>query len=230
MIKSALKSGYVKLGGHAKRADMGTPQGSNLSPVLCNIYLHKLDEFMEQTCEEQSKGNRRRQNPEYTKTTKILNEMAQDRPNIARKLELRKSKTKIRSTDPYDEKYIRVRYVRYADDFIISILGPIKLAKEIRDKTGEWLKNTLQLELNEGKTIITEAKKKPAHFLGTEIRIRSPEQKPVKRITKTGPKTVGTSPRMDLHAPIEQIIKRLENKFFLKRSPSSRSVIPTGVK
>lgn len=67
LIKSALKAGYFELGQLHDNINVGTPQGSILSPILCNIYLHELDKFMEKIKGEYDAGTRRKNTPEYMK-------------------------------------------------------------------------------------------------------------------------------------------------------------------
>jgi len=43
LIQSSLAAGHIQMGGIRKKSLLGTPQGSILSPLLCNIYMHELD-------------------------------------------------------------------------------------------------------------------------------------------------------------------------------------------
>jgi hypothetical protein len=54
-----------------------------------------------------------------------------------------------------DENYRNCKYIRYADDFLIGILGPRTMAVEIRDRVNTFLKNELKINLNLEKTKIT---------------------------------------------------------------------------
>ncbi|MGQ2964128.1 MAG: reverse transcriptase/maturase family protein, partial [Agrobacterium sp.] len=65
LIKSGLKAGYILLGKKVTNEKVGTPQGSVLSPLLANIYLHELDCFMEDLTKQHTKGETRKRNPEY---------------------------------------------------------------------------------------------------------------------------------------------------------------------
>ena len=48
IIREFLKAGYQDLDEARKDSLAGTPQGGIVSPILANIYLHELDEFVEQ--------------------------------------------------------------------------------------------------------------------------------------------------------------------------------------
>lgn len=82
-----------------------------------------------------------------------------------------KERFKVPYTDPFDKNFRRIQYTRYADDFLIGIIGNKEDAKEIKSKIKEFLSDTLKLELSEEKTLITHSQKK-AHFLGYDIYVR----------------------------------------------------------
>ena len=66
LIWKLLRAG-VEINKKLERTKMGTPQGGILSPLLANIYLHELDEFITNlsTQTSSSNNNSRRENPEY---------------------------------------------------------------------------------------------------------------------------------------------------------------------
>lgn len=222
LIRSGLNVGYVELGGIAEKALMGTPQGSVLSPLLCNIFLHELDKYMNDLSAEYDKGVKRRQNPTYTA---ILNKMAKQ--NLSGKIQLRKELRKFPIGDPMDPHFVRIRYVRYADDFLISIIGPYSLAIEIKNKVSQFLEDNLGLEMNQAKTLITKASQTPAHFLGANIIWRNPSEKKVV-INKHKKKTRITA-RMGLLAPLDKLIKKLVERGFAKWNPNG-TIKPIGLK
>ena len=224
LIKSALKAGFVDMGQLSAQADVGTPQGSVLSPLLCNIYLHELDLFMNTLAENTNKGKRRRQNPPYTK---ILNRIAKT-ADTKEKHRLSKQLRKYPSRDPMDENFIRVKYIRYADDFIVSVLGPYALAETIKQNISTFLKQELKMDLSESKTTITEVAVKAARFLGTEIEVRRPKQKPI-LLAKSGRKT-RVSPRISFHAPLKDIFEKLKARGFIKWARDGKTAMPTAVK
>lgn len=190
LIRNSLKAGHVELGkdGDASLRDMtGTPQGSVLSPLLCNIYLHELDKHMREISNEYDKGDSRRKSPAYTRIrgshaigkAKSLRakkgwEMSSPIPGMREKIShpqlLRQQLRQIRAKDMMDPNFVRVRYVRYADDFLISVIGPRSLALEIKERVSQFLAENLGLQMNEAKTSITNASQHTASFLGTYIR------------------------------------------------------------
>lgn len=145
LIKSGLKAGYVEIGGTAERASKGTPQKSVLSPLLCNVFLYELDLFMEDIRHEYSKGTRRRQDPRYTAF------LIAARTEPKEKLKLKQKLRRLPAGDPMDSNFSRVRYIRYPDDFIISVTGPYSLAIKIKELVSVFLKEELGLHMNQSK-------------------------------------------------------------------------------
>ena len=70
-----------------------------------------------------------------------------------------------------DPGYRRLKYTRYADDHIIGFTGPKAEAEEIKARLAEFLRETLGLELNQDKTLITHARTQRARFLGYDISV-----------------------------------------------------------
>jgi hypothetical protein len=88
---------------------------------------------------------------------------------------------KMPSVDPNDPNYKRLTYVRYADDFMLGIIGSKSDAQEIKRNIGEFLKDSLKLKLSEEKTLITSATQDAAKFLGYEIKNQTSNTKLSKR-------------------------------------------------
>lgn len=74
------------------------------------------------------------------------------------------------SLDTRDPNFVRIKYVRYADDWLIGVIGSHELAEEIKDRVGKFLKDKLALTLSQEKTKITNARMEEAEFLGYRIR------------------------------------------------------------
>lgn len=152
--------------------NLGTPQGNILSPLLCNIYLHELDMFMEKTIEKYKKGTQATRNPEYYQMTlpteaewRLPDHVRRNRVRARRKMAREK---KIKPTI-LDDNFTRVKYVRYADDFIVGVRGPKELTIKIKKEVEFFIKSSLHLEINQEKTKTTNTYHEKAKFLGMLI-------------------------------------------------------------
>ena len=180
LIRKFLNAGYIEDWVYHKTYS-GTPQGGIISPILANIYLDKLDKYMQEYILKFNKGKDRKRNPEYRK-------LEVKRRNLVEKLKKAESKADkdiilkdIRQVEmerrnvpyslPMDENYKRMQYVRYADDFLIGVIGSKKDCEKIKKDIAEFLFQKLGLELSQEKTLITHGQKK-AHFLGYSIYVR----------------------------------------------------------
>jgi group II intron reverse transcriptase/maturase len=150
----------------------GAPQGGVLSPLLSNIYLHRLDTFVEQVLiPEYNRGAERVKNPAYRKVQKAMIR-ARERGDRAEARSLRKQLRSLPSKDIHDPGYRRLRYCRYADDHLLGFAGPKSEAEEIKRRLWQFLRDELKLELSEEKTLITHARTSAARFLGYEITVQ----------------------------------------------------------
>ncbi len=167
LIRQMLKAGYLE-DWRYQATYSGTPQGGIVSPILANIVLNELDNFVEtQLFPAYNKGERRRIHPEYQRISgRIRYARKKGRWETVRELE--QQRRQLPSGDPNDSNYRRIRYCRYADDFIIGYSGTRKGALEIKEKIKAFLK-TIKLELSEEKTLITHATTGKARFLGYDI-------------------------------------------------------------
>ncbi len=168
LVRNMLRAGYLEDWEYHETLS-GCPQGGVVSPVLSNIYLHKLDEFAERELIPQyTRGARRETNPEY-KRVKDRMGYARIHGKRAAARDLGKQLRTLPSSDPMDPGYRRLRYVRYADDHILGFTGPKAEAEEIKAELARFLRETLGLELSREKTLITHARTQPARFLGYDI-------------------------------------------------------------
>ncbi len=78
---------------------------------------------------------------------------------------------RIPSRDPNDPNFRRLWYTRYADDFLLGLVGSKSEAVEIKQKIANFLGEQLHLELNQDKTLVTHARCGQANFLGYEIHV-----------------------------------------------------------
>ncbi|HEX5302364.1 MAG TPA: reverse transcriptase/maturase family protein [Streptosporangiaceae bacterium] len=168
LIRNMLKAGYLDDWQYRDTLS-GVPQGGVVSPVLSNIYLHKLDEFVERELTPRyTRGEHRKRNPEYW-AVKIRHRTAHRRGDRGQARDLARQARSIPSGDPMDPGYRRLYYCRYADDHLLGFIGPRAEAEQIRAELAVFLRETLKLELNAGKTLITHARTRAARFLGYEI-------------------------------------------------------------
>jgi group II intron reverse transcriptase/maturase len=171
LIRNMLKAGYMEEWDYHDTLS-GVPQGGVVSPVLSNIYLHKLDEFVGQELIPQyTRGALRAANPAYRQADALLRR-ARRRGDRAEARRLALKMRTLPSTDPMDPGYRRLRYLRYADDHLLGFTGPKAEAEEIKARLAAFLRETLGLELNAAKTLITHARTQRARFLGYDIAIQ----------------------------------------------------------
>ena len=180
LIRKFLNAGYLE-DWILHRTYSGTVQGGIISPILANIYLDKLDKYMEEYIQNFDKGNRRLRNPEARvlegrkmTVTKNLKKEKDETKRTALQKEIREIEKK-RVLIPYgvemDDTYKRLKYVRYADDFLIGVIGSKEDCKEIKENIKQFLAEKLKLELSDEKTLITHGTK-PAKFLGFDVYVR----------------------------------------------------------
>lgn len=123
------------------------------------------------------------------------------------------------STVHNDPDTIRLKYVRYADDWLLAIDGPCALAQRFKSETTKFFKEELLLNLNADKTAIKNARQEGTHFLGTDISIGTKEDI-VRRAKPPRGKTlvkrrVPTSHITRMKMPIQNVLKRLRDSGFL---------------
>lgn len=225
LINKILNAGYVldsefkKRKSKAKvfRPNVGTPQGIVLSPIFSNIVLHELDLFIEEDLRSKySIGKQRKANLEYRK----LRYRIKSEKDLKKRKKLINECLKIPSKDFHDLNFKRLHYIRYADDWIILLAGSYQDAITIRSKVSDKLQS-LGLTLNLDKTQITSLRNKKCRFLGVDFFIRKNTDKyfkPTRLIKKNTSIQQRFAPRIILHAPIQELLVKLKNFGFVKRS------------
>ena len=212
-----LKAGYMEDWNYHNTYS-GTPQGSIISPILANIYMNELDSYMAEYAEKFNCGNRRKINPAFKKKLDVcrvkeqrlkrnLSKMSEEEKEglIAEIRELRRSLKSIPYSDQMDDSYKRLCYIRYADDFLIGVIGSKEDAEQIKQDVGCFIRDKLHLEMSEEKTLITHGHD-AAKFLGYEVTIAKGEHN---KKTKTGATRRVNNGKVLLYVPHDKWVKRL---------------------
>lgn len=212
-----LKAGYMEDWNYHNTYS-GTPQGSIISPILANIYMNELDNYMQEYANRFNCGERRKINPAFKKKLDICRGKEQRLKRNAAKMsdeekerltaeikELRRSLRSMPYSDQMDENYKRVFYVRYADDFLIGVIGSKADAEQIKKDVGSFIHENLHLEMSEEKTLITHGHNF-AKFLGYEITV---SKDGFNKKTKTGFTRRVNSGKVLLYVPHDKWLKRL---------------------
>jgi group II intron reverse transcriptase/maturase len=214
LIRKFLNAGYIEDWKFHKTFS-GTPQGGLISPILANIYLDQLDKYIEQYVVSFDTGKRRTSNPAYfklkTEKCTLIRRISKGKHEYLKPVRLQRIKeieAEIRlvsSTNEMDIGYRRLKYVRYADDFIIGVIGSRKDCEKIKGDIKTFLSEKLDLTLSDEKTLITHAQR-PARFLGYDVHVRKSNH--VKR-NKLGHIRRAYNSKVVLRMPIEAVRKKL---------------------
>lgn len=180
LIHNALISGVMENWTY-HRTYSGTPQGGIISPLLANIYLHEFDLFMEQKIENFDKDKKGEEFMKVCSESTVFKNVKRlddrnghqswdDRESLIKTIKKTERKqTVFPSITPVDIDDNRMKYVRYAGDFVIGIAGSKGSARVVKEMIKDFFKQELHLELSEEKTFITHLKKS-IPFLGYEFR------------------------------------------------------------
>jgi len=170
LIENLLKAGYMEDWRYYDTLS-GVPRGGIMSPLMANIYLNEVDRFVEDTLiPAYTRGNERKRNPDYIRCCRLI-DRAKSRNDFDEVKRLRRERRNLMSVKPVDPDHRRLRYIRYADDFLLGFVGPRNEAEEIRQRLSEFLEQHLKLTLSPEKTLITHAVDDQAKFLGYEISV-----------------------------------------------------------
>ena len=209
LIWKALKAGYLE-GATQVNSLAGTPQGSIVSPILANIYLHEFDLWVADFRGRYETGKVKRVNPVYNSIVK------QRKKLLAKGASKQSPEMTARDNDP---GFVRIKYIRYADDWLTAIDGPNWLAKRFKEEATAFFRDRLKLELSLEKTHIRQARTETAKFLGTLITIGSGDETGVHRkiVDKNGlvfMRRIPVAHITYMFAPKAELLKRLEERGF----------------
>lgn len=215
-----LKAGYME-GWKYNATYSGTPQGGIVSPIFANIYLHELDKFAKTLAENFNKPAKQKYTDEYNA---VRREMERAKSHLKKatgdkKAELLKRKNELRAkllkTPSKSQTDKKLKYVRYADDFLIGVNGSREDCGLLKQMLSEFISGTLKMELSEEKTLITHSNEY-ARFLGYDVRVRRNGQ--IKPAGKDGVKRT-LSNVVELNIPLDdKIIKFLFNKGVIRQN------------
>ena len=195
LIYKVLRSRYDRNINNKKRCQkIGLSHKGIMSPILANIYLHEFDRFLSKMIVSFDKENKRKKNFEYTKM------------NCTSKFDSKNTLSLLGK----DKIFKRIRYTRYADNFLIGVIGSKEDCFQIRKDLSELLKAKFKLTLDLDKTKISHASTDGAYFLEHNIYISSVNRQKVIYLQRESPKRL-TEPvgRPIINAPIDKIIRRL---------------------
>lgn len=227
-----VKAGYIEWDTNNKKyvtSDVGVPQGGIISPLLSNLILHELDSYIEEKVNSYGEkvGKKSLMNPVYQKATRKIKSLRRQLINVKKgsekfweiKKQIRRALTaqrKISSLVPHPQEPTQIKYVRYADDWVLGVWGKKKVAVQLKSEIQQKLED-LKLELSMEKTLITNVRTGRAKFLGTIIEKNASNRGNI--FTKDKWNKVRRIPagNIRLSAPIALIVKRLEDKGFLER-------------
>ncbi|MDN3567456.1 group II intron reverse transcriptase/maturase [Paeniroseomonas aquatica] len=192
----------------------GTPQGGIVSPILANVYLHELDMHMEALMAGFNRGKVRRATPLAKNLSELarhrrrkIDALGDDEASTVRKKqllteieELIARRNAVPASDPHDPTFRRMQYMRYADDFLIGMVGTREEALATLENVRRFLKDTLHLDVAEDKTRVVPASE-GVMFLGYTIKTKTGSRE-TKRVSGNATyKIRSPSDRITLSAP-----------------------------
>lgn len=194
-----------------EKTTLGIPQGGILSPILCNIVLHRFDEYMQKQIAKYNQGKRRGHNREYQR----LEYQRRKSKSMSERRRLLTEMRNIGKVNKFDPNFKRMKYIRYADDFVILTIGTKDEAVMIRHNIKEFLSANCGVTLNKEKTIITNLRDDNFHFLGADIKKL---QRNTTFIRDRGNKRTLATGRLLIRAPKNSLLKKLKDTEFIRQN------------
>ena len=207
-----VKAGYINNERMESHSITGVFQGGILSSLLSNIYLHKLDIFIENLKEKYNSKKKFLiiQNLKYIKTL-FLHKKTIKLSNIEKKIKAKLYRKSIANIIKNNKIY----YIRYADSWVVGIIGNWEFAVKIKEEIKEFLKIELKLKFDENKIKIKNMIKDEAEFLGTKI-CRSNERciKILKTINSKYKRIFNQ--KIVMYAPINKLLYKLKEQGYIQ--------------
>lgn len=196
LIREMLAAGYME-DWRYHHTQSGIPQGGVVSPILSNIVLHELDKWIEdELLPQYNYGKSRSVSLQYRRLV-TARWRAKRQGQWSRYTQLGKVLRQLPSKDTSDPTYRRLRYIRYADDFLLGFVGTKAEAKQIKQEIGLFLR-TLGLTLSTEKTLITHARSQTASFLGYDLRVSWCDTKLTKESSGIKTRAINGGIRLDV--------------------------------
>ena len=223
LIEGMLKAGYMEdWTFHATHS--GTPQGGVVSPILANIYLHELDEFLAAMQVRFNRGKRRAENPPYQRLTLSIykrrlridrllseNRLAEAETAQAEVRELEAKRSLLPSKDGFDPAFRRLRFCRYADDFVVGVIGSKAEAREVMREVTEFLRTALNLQASPEKSKVSKASKGTV-FLGYQVQADTGNRVRRTRLGRRVVRSRDPSDHIHLRVPRDRLVRFNQRK------------------
>lgn len=231
IVRNLLKSGVMSQG-LTLHSLKGTPQGGIVSPLLFNIYMFQLDQFIYEDIRSRLESNSTKkfiQSKEYgnqkrkiERLEKFIRSLPKESKERAQKVKELKRERATLFTIPYSDircKPVGAVYARYADDWVYLITGNKKDALTLKEKISKFITTELKMELDSEKTKITKLKD-GINFLGYELRMWKSNQDKIKNVKQNNKRVFKmrtTSRRINILPSLSRLRENLITKGYLDR-------------